>query len=57
MYTTSTVATILNTLLTDAGDILTANLPTIFAFLLAVAATFFLFRWVRGIFGGRRRRR
>lgn len=57
MFTTSTVATILSSVLTGAGDILTVNLPTIFLFLLSVAAAFWAFRWVRGVFGGRRGRR
>jgi len=47
MFATSTVAVILGNVLTAAGQILTTNLPTIFIFSIAVAATFFVYRWVR----------
>jgi len=53
MFSTSSVATILQSILTDAGSILTSNLPTIFTFSLAVAATFFVYRWVKGHVTGR----
>lgn len=48
-FSTSTITTILDDTLTDAGDILEVNLPTIFVFLLTVTAIFMLFRWVRGV--------
>jgi len=44
---TSTVATILSTVLTNASDILTVNLPTIFTFLIIVTAIWFVFRKIR----------
>jgi len=53
MFATSTVATILTSVLTAAGEILTTNLPTIFIFSIAVAATFWVYRWVRGHMRGR----
>jgi len=48
-FATSTVTTILNDTLDDAGSILSVNLPIIFVFLLAVTGVFMLFRWVRGV--------
>lgn len=48
-FATSTVTTILDDTLTDAGSILSVNLPTVFVFLLAISGTFMLFRWVRGV--------
>lgn len=48
-FSTSTITTVLDDTLTDAGSILEVNLPTIFVFLLTVSAIFMLFRWVRGV--------
>lgn len=48
-FSTTTITSILDDTLTDAGSILEVNLPTIFVFLLTVTAIFMLFRWVRGI--------
>lgn len=45
---TTTVATILGTTLTNASEILTANLPTVFTFLIIVAAIWYFFRKIKG---------
>jgi len=52
-FATSTVNTILDTTLEDAGSILSTNLPVIFVFLIAIAAVFMFFRWVIRIFSRR----
>ncbi len=52
-YTATGTPATLTQILSTASDILVTNLPTIFTFSLAVAATFMVYRWIRGHMRGR----
>lgn len=46
---TSTIGTLVDSTISDGGNVLSAHLPTIFGFAIALAILFFVFGWIRGM--------